>query len=75
MLDPLSLESIARDVIRARLDEAAHDALVDSLPQAATVSRPFVAARQHLADGLRALASRLDPSIVCEPRLVIGTSR
>ncbi len=73
MLSPLSLELFANDVIRDRLDQAAQDALAAQLPHSPPFRsfRPDVAARQLLASGLRALATRLDPCLVAEPDFVV----
>ena len=75
MHSPLALEAFAHDVIRARLDEAAHDALVNSLPRSQSSARRAAAARQYVASSLRALACRLDPCVVAEPGLLVATQR
>jgi hypothetical protein len=63
MLNPMSFELLATDLVRRRLDEAAHEALLAQLPASpSTTSRFAAAARQLLAVELRALAYRLDPS-------------
>ena len=59
MLSPLSLEVYAQDVLRDRANQAAHAALIAQLPQT-PFSRPDLAARLHVARGLRAVAARLD---------------
>ena len=41
----------------------------------ASTLRPDVVARQHLADGLRVLAARLDPCLSCEPSLIVASPR
>ena len=74
MQNTMSMEILAQDLIRSRLQEAAQDALADSLPHS-SVFAPAVAARQHLANGLRALACRLDPCVVREPSLVVANPR
>jgi hypothetical protein len=68
------MELIARDLIRGRLEQAAQDALADMLPRSSAFA-PALAARQHLAIGLRALAGRLDPCVVSEPYLVVANQR
>ena len=60
-----ALEVYARDIIRQRLHEAEQDALAAQLPRRHP-RRPAARARRHLADGLRALAIRLDPSVLRE---------
>jgi hypothetical protein len=74
MQNTMSLEIYAQDLIRSRLNEAAQDALADQLPHA-SLFEPAFAARQHLANGLLALAVRLDPCVVCEPNLVVVNPR
>ena len=46
-------------------------ALVEQLPRTPFSFRPDVAARQLMADGLRAVAARLDPCLSCEPSMVV----
>jgi hypothetical protein len=74
MQNTMSLEILAQDLMRSRLREAAQDALADKLPHS-SFFEPALAARQHLANGLRALAGRLDPCVVCEPNLVVANPR
>ncbi|HEV7663352.1 MAG TPA: hypothetical protein VGQ62_07440 [Chloroflexota bacterium] len=87
MQSPLVLEVYAAELIRSRLDEAARDALADHLrrapnaqPTAAhtaahtAAARPLVLVRQTVADGLRALATRIDPCLVCLDAAVTGES-
>jgi hypothetical protein len=74
MQNTMSLEILSQDLIRSRLHEAAQAALADQLPHS-SVFEPALAARQHLANGLRALASRLDPCMVSEPNLVMVNPR
>ena len=74
MQNTMSMEMLAQDLIRSRLQEAAQDALADSLRHS-SVFAPALAARQHLANGIRALASRLDPCMVSEPNLVMVNPR
>jgi hypothetical protein len=74
MLSPVVLETIAHELVRRRLAEAAHDALADQLPHTST-PRPFTTARRHLADRLRALAGHLDPSVAGEAGLIIASPR
>jgi len=65
---PLSLE-IAHELIRERLQEAAHDALLERLSASASAtsrSAPGGTIRLSLAAALRALAIRLDPSSAAE---------
>jgi hypothetical protein len=76
------LEIYAHQVIRARLAEAANDALADQLPRSPSSSflmaamspilRQSKSGRQYLATSLRDLAVRLDPSVGCEPSVVIA---
>jgi len=70
----MSIELLANEIVRRHLQQAAHNALVDQLPRTAG-RRPDVVARQYLANGLRALATRLDPCLACEPSLVVARSR
>ena len=69
-----SLEVYASDLRRERLAEAAHDALIAQLPHS-PAPRPDLAARWHVANTLRALAVRLDPTAGQEPALATATSR
>jgi hypothetical protein len=74
MTSPLLLEDHARSLIHDRLAQARNDALAAELRGTRPSFRASTA-RVRLADGLRFLARRLDPSIVCEPRLVIARFR
>jgi hypothetical protein len=74
MLNPLSMELLANDIVQRHLQQAARDELTRQLPRTST-HRPDVAARQHLADGLRVLAARLDPCLSCEPSIVVASPR
>jgi hypothetical protein len=74
MQSPFALEVYARDVMRNRLHEAAQEALAAQLPRSPTL-RPGQAARLRLANGLRALAVRLDPCAISESALVVVSSR
>jgi hypothetical protein len=74
MQNTMSLEILAQDLIRSRLHQAAQDALADTLPRS-SIFAPALAARQHLANGLRALAGRLDPCVMREPSLVVANPR
>ena len=74
MLNPLSIELLAHDIVQRNLQQAARDELLRQLPPASTL-RPDVVARQHLADGLRVLAARLDPCLSCEPSLIVASPR
>ncbi len=74
MQNTMSLEIFAQELMRSRLHEAAQDALADQLPRT-SILEPALAARQHLANGLRALAGRLDPCVVGEPTLVVVNPR
>ena len=74
MQNTMSLEILAQDLMRSRLREAAQDALADQLPRS-SLFEPARAARQHLANGLRALAGRLDPCVVYESNLVVVNPR
>lgn len=73
-MSPLLLDLYARDLIHARLAQAAQDALAHQLPRSFVV-RPDVAARLYLASGLRALAARLDPCLACEPSFGVVSAR
>jgi hypothetical protein len=70
----MSIELLASDIARRHLQEAAQAALASQLPRSSAF-RPDVVARQYLANGLRALATRLDPCLTCDPSLVIARSR
>lgn len=80
MLTPMSLD-LAHAVIRDRLQQASRAALADQLrhsPSARPASRPrlalarAVAPRHWLANGLRGVAARLDPSAsVADTSLVV----
>lgn len=74
MLSPLSLELFAQDVQHERQTALAHAALLAQLPHSPT-PRPDLAARLHLASGLRALAARLDPCAASEPSFATLNSR
>jgi hypothetical protein len=83
MLTPLALD-LARATIRDRLQQAARDALASQLrrtrsPRPAArfgLARPLVTPRHWLADGLRGLAARLDPSAsVADGSLVVLKAR
>jgi hypothetical protein len=74
MLNPLSMELLANDIVQRHLQQAARDELMRQLPRT-SIHRPDVAARQLLADGLRVLAARLDPCLSCEPSLVVASPR
>ena len=75
MLNPMSMELLANEVVRRNLHEAAQRALVNQQRRSPFSFRPDVAARQFVADGLRVLAERLDPCLSCEPSLVVARSR
>jgi hypothetical protein len=70
----MSIELLANDLVHRHLQQAAQDALANQLPRS-SARRVDVAARQYLADALRALATRLDPCLACEPSLVSVRSR
>jgi hypothetical protein len=74
MQNTMSIEILARDLIRSRLQEAAQDALADKLPRS-SVFAPTLVARQRLANGLRGMACRLDPCVVREPSLIVANPR
>ena len=74
MQNLFSLEVYVQDVMRERFREAAQEALAAQLPRSNS-PRPDVAARLRLANGLRALAVRLDPCALSEPALSIASSR
>ena len=74
MQNTMSLEILAQDLMRSRQHEAAQAALADQLPRS-SMFEPVLAARQHLANGLRAMAGRLDPCMVIEPNLVMVNPR
>jgi hypothetical protein len=75
MHSPLFLEAYAQDVIRERLEQVARDALVAQLPRS-PLARPDLAIRLRVANGLRALAIRLDPcSALEQPSLLSMSSR
>ncbi len=75
MLNAMSMELLANEIVRRNLHEAAQRALVEQLPRSPFSVRPDVTARQYLASGLRVLAARLDPCLSCEPSLVVARSR
>jgi len=72
MLSPLAIETYAHQVMRDRLLEIQHDALVAQLPRTPSTAAQ---ARAHLALGLRSIARRLDPSVAPEVRLVVARTR
>jgi hypothetical protein len=82
-MNPFTLDDYAREVMHDRLVEADKARLIAQLPHTApAVQMLGVAARSHVADGLRVLARRLDPTAVPagrlhqpEGRLVIARSR
>jgi hypothetical protein len=69
------MEFLANEIVQRNLHEAAQRALADQLPRTPSSFRPDVAARQLVADGLRAVAARLDPCLSCEPSLVVARPR
>jgi hypothetical protein len=71
----MSMELLANEIVRRNLHEAAQRALAGQLPRTPFSFRPDVAARQLVADGLRVVAARLDPSLSCEPSLVVARPR
>ncbi len=88
MLSPLSLDLAAQDIVRERLQQAARAALVNQLRASASDARHAsvsevgfgwaralsvaLGPRKRLADGLRALACRLDPAMACcDPPLAV----
>jgi len=68
-----SLELYADDVMHQRQQEAAQAALIAQLPHAAA-PRLDLAARLQLANGLRALAIRLDPCAAPATPTMVGAS-
>jgi len=82
MMTPLSLEAMAHDLVAERIAEAERQALIAQLPrQPRSVVSPFALARARLADGLRSVARRLDPTFAVahgaasDRRLLIARSR
>ena len=71
MLNPMSMELLASDMVQRNLHEAAQRALADQLPRSPFSFRPDVAARQLMADGLRAVAAHPDPCLGCVPSMVV----
>jgi hypothetical protein len=81
MLSPLSLDLAAQEFVRERLRQASHQALVNELRASSAFQPRFAWARslaaalgprQRVADGLRALACRLDPTVArCDPPLAV----
>ncbi len=71
----MSMELLANEIVRRNLHEAAQRALAGQLPRTPFSFRPDVAARQLVADGLRAIAARLDPCLSCELSLVVARPR
>jgi len=69
------MELLANEIVRRNLHEAAQRALAGQLPRTPFSFRPDVAARQLVADGLRAIAARLDPCLSCELSLVVARPR
>ncbi|HEY3062437.1 MAG TPA: hypothetical protein VGL99_25980 [Chloroflexota bacterium] len=82
MMTPLTLETIAHDLVAQRVAEAERHALIAQLPRSPKplVTR-FAVGRANLANGLRSIARRLDPTFVvperasADHRLVIARSR
>jgi hypothetical protein len=84
LMSPFAVDH-ANELIRERIQRAANDALADeaalahagrgSRAPAADVSRLVAAARGLVATSLRKLATRLDPSVDCEPCLAVPTPR
>ena len=75
--NPLALD-LAKLLMHDRLREAAHASLAAQLPSASRRTPAFRAAaapRVSLANGLRSLAVRLDPTLGCESCLAVPTSR
>jgi hypothetical protein len=73
--DHEALTRYASDRIHARLQEASQDALADQLFRTSANSGLLTALRLRTADGLRALACQLDPTVVCEPALRLAVPR
>jgi hypothetical protein len=71
---PGALEDFVRDRLQRRREEVARDALARQL-HTPTYHGYAAALRRRAADGLRALACRLDPTIVCEPALRVALPR
>jgi hypothetical protein len=74
MTSLFALEVYAQDVQRERRHEAAQAALIAQLPHT-PAPRPDLAARLQVANGLRALAGRLDPCAAVAPTLVGARAR
>jgi hypothetical protein len=72
--DPEALLRYASERQHRRLQEASQDALADQLRTSANTGL-LTAFRHHTADSLRALARRLDPTVVSEPALRMAVPR
>jgi hypothetical protein len=70
MLSLHSLE-LAHAIVRDRLQQAADDALAQQVAAASRRPSRSHTARVWIANGLRATALRLDPSLCCEPCLTV----
>jgi len=83
MMTPLSLETMAHDLIAERVADAERRALIAQLPrQPKPAVSAFATTRVRAAHSLRQLARRLDPNYVmpertssAETRLAIARSR
>jgi hypothetical protein len=79
-MNPFTLDSYAREVMLDRLAYAENERLIAKLPHTTpAVQLLGAAARSHVADGLRLMARRLDPTVTpdnraprAEGRLVIA---
>jgi len=82
-MNPFTLDIYAQEVMHDRIAEAEQARLIAQLPHSTpAVQLLGAAARVHVADGLRVLARRLDPTVRpegqlgrAEGRLVIARSR
>ena len=74
MQNYFGLALYADDLMRERRAEATHEALIAQLPHS-PAPRPDLAARLRVAQGLRALAVRLDPCAAQQSPLATATSR
>jgi hypothetical protein len=71
-MNPFTLDVYANEVMRERIAEAANARLIAQLPQHPTPAILWLGdlARVHVADGLRVLARRLDPTVAPEAAAV-----
>jgi hypothetical protein len=70
MSNSILIHDVAKAIVRERLQDAAHQALIAQLPAAdrpTPLGHLAMLVRQSVGGGLRGLTVRLDPSLDCQP--------